>query len=284
MQVITAIQNMSLQHREFINRLRDVERLRLYVQSGLSTQESLDASLKDVQMIVQRLELEAKEAADKEAWAEEERDAARHETAMARLEIEAVGNARAPVESELSRVQCALTTSEGGWLKAESELEFLQQALAAAKEACRKAEEENGRLTDERLSLVMEPGATKEDFAAFREKSSAEKSALEAEFDASGDVIFNYGYGCCALAHDIRGSKPMIPIGMLDASTALTPDFFSNPRCPPGSSSALPAADPVEIIGEDLPAEDPPIVEGGVDIPTGPPTRPNQEPKVIAEG
>ena len=69
---------------------------------------------------------------------------------------------------------------------------------------------------DERLSLVMELGATKEDFAAFREKSSAEKSALEAEFNASGDVIFNYGYGCCAFAHDICGSKPLIPAGMPD--------------------------------------------------------------------
>ena len=73
---------------------------------------------------------------------------------MARLEIEAAGNARAQVESELSRVPCALTTSEGGQLKAESELEFVRQALAVAKEACRKAKEENGNLTDERLSLV----------------------------------------------------------------------------------------------------------------------------------
>ena len=79
------------------------------------------------------------------------------------------------------------------------------------------------------MSLVMELGTTKEDFAAFREKSSAEKSALEAEFDASGDVIFNYGYDYCAFAHDIRGSKPMIPTGMLDASVALTLDFFVNP-------------------------------------------------------
>ena len=75
LQAITAIRNMSLQHREFANRLRDAERLRLYVQSGLSTQESLDASLKEVQMIFQRLELEAKEAADKVAWAKVERDA-----------------------------------------------------------------------------------------------------------------------------------------------------------------------------------------------------------------
>ena len=117
----------------------------------------------------------------------------------------------------------------------------------------------------------MELGATKEDFAAFQEKSSAEKSALEAEFDASGDVIFNYGYGCCAFAHDIRGSKPMIPTGMPNSSTALTPDFFVNPRCPSGSSSVLPAADPVKITREDLPAKDLPAVEG-------------KEPTVVAKG
>ena len=95
---------MSLQHREFVNRLRDVERLRLYVQSGLSTQESLDATLKDVQMTTKCLELEAKEATDKAARAEAERDAARHETTTAWLETVAVGNAWAQVESELSRV------------------------------------------------------------------------------------------------------------------------------------------------------------------------------------
>ena len=73
----------------------------------------------------------------------------------------------------------------------------------ATKEACRGAEKESDRLTNERLSLLMELGAIKDDFAAFREKSSAERSALEAEFEASIDVIFNYGYGCCTYAHDI---------------------------------------------------------------------------------
>ena len=53
-------------------------------------------------MTAQRLELEAKEAADKAALAEAERDATQHEMAMARLETEAAGNARAQVESELS--------------------------------------------------------------------------------------------------------------------------------------------------------------------------------------
>ena len=72
-------------------------------------------------------------------------------------------------------------------------------------------------------------GATKEDFEAFREKSFAEKSTLEAEFDASSDVIFNYDYGCCAFERDICGSKPLIQSMMSDASTSLTPDFFVNP-------------------------------------------------------
>ena len=87
-------------------------------------------------MTIRRLELEAKEVADRAARAETERDAAPHEVAMARLEIEAAGSARAQVELELSRVQSALTTSEGGQLKSESELGFVQQALVVAKEAC----------------------------------------------------------------------------------------------------------------------------------------------------
>ena len=65
-------------------------------------------------MTTQRLELEAKEAVDKAAWVEVERDATCHETAMARLDTEAASNAREQVDSELSRVQCALTTLEGG--------------------------------------------------------------------------------------------------------------------------------------------------------------------------
>ena len=90
-------------------------------------------------------------------------------------------------------------------------------------------EKENGRLTDERLSLLMELGATKEYFAAFREKTSVEKMTMEAEFDASSDVIFNYSYGCCVFVHNIYGSEPLIPTRMPDTSTPLTPEFFMNP-------------------------------------------------------
>ena len=59
--------------------------------------------------------------------------------------------------------------------KAESEHGTTREALALAGEACRKAEEESDRLADERLSLVMELGTVKDEFAAFREKAAAEE-------------------------------------------------------------------------------------------------------------
>ena len=96
-------------------------------------------------MTIRCLEMEAKEATDRAARAETERDATQHEVAMEWLEIEAEGSTRAWVELELSLVQIALTTSEGGRLKAESELGSAQQALVAAKETYRRAEEESGR-------------------------------------------------------------------------------------------------------------------------------------------
>ena len=73
--MVTTVHNISLQHREFTTQLRDVEWLRLYVESGLSARENLDASLKEAQLTIRRLELEAKEAADRAARAEIERDA-----------------------------------------------------------------------------------------------------------------------------------------------------------------------------------------------------------------
>ena len=126
----------------------------------------------------------------------------------------------------------ALVAAEDARLKADSERDASRQALVAAEEAYRKAEEENGYLANERLSLVMELRATIDNFVAFREKTFAEKVVMETKFDASNDVIFNYGYGCCAFAHNICGSEPLIPTRIPDTSTLLTLEFFVNPRCP----------------------------------------------------
>ena len=165
---------------------------------------------------------------------------------MAKLATEGAVNTRAQIESELARVQRALALVEEARQKAGSEHGATREALALAEEACRKAEEESGRLPDERLSLVMELGAVKDEFAAFREKAAADRETMEAEFDSSGDALFNYGYGCCVFMHNICGSRPYIPDGMPDPSVPLTPEFFANPRCPPSVLSAAAAPEPAE--------------------------------------
>ena len=105
-------------------------------------------------------------------------------------------------------------------------------------------------MAKEKLALVIKLGAVKDDFAAFREKAAADREMMEAEFDSSGDTLFNYGYGCCAFTHNIRGSKPKIPDGMPNPSVPLTADFFANPRCPPGASAAAASLDLLLLMGK----------------------------------
>ena len=227
------------------------------------------ASLKEAELACRRLELGAKESVERAAQAEAERDAARHEAAMAKLEIEGVVNTLAQMESKLTRVQRALVVVESARLKVESERDTAQQALSLDGEACTKAEEENSRLTDKRLSLILELGTIKYDFATLREKVVADREAMEAELDASGDTLFNYGYGCYVFTHNICGSKPQIVDGMSDPSIPLTPEFFANPRCPPSALSAAPAPDPATVSREERP-ESSPIAAGEEDtLPMG---------------
>ena len=89
--------------------------------------------------------------------------------------------------------------------------------------------EEVSSLVDERVSLLLELGASKDELSVFRAEASKEKKALEEAFDAGFDVIFNYGYGYYAFAHNICGSEPVIQNGMPDTSKPLPPDFFINP-------------------------------------------------------
>ena len=93
---------MVLQHHEFELRLRDAERLRLYVQAGMDEREMQSASLKKAKLACRRLELEAKESTERAARAEAERDAACHEAAMAKLATEGAVNVREQIESEIA--------------------------------------------------------------------------------------------------------------------------------------------------------------------------------------
>ena len=99
--------------------------------------------------------------------------------------------------------------------------------------------------------FILELGTIKDDFVALQEKAVADREAMEAEFDASGNTLFNYGYGCCVFTHNICGSKSQIPDGMPDRFVPLTPEFFANPRCPPSTSSAAAASDPTVVSREE---------------------------------
>ena len=157
----------------------------------------------------------------------------------------------------------------------ESERGVAHKALSLAGEACTKTEEENSRLMDERLSLILELGTIKDDFTALQEKVVADRETMEAEFDARDDTLFNYGYGCCVFTHNICGSKPQILDGMLDPSVPLTPEFFANPRCPLSTSSSAPAPDPAAVSREEHPENSPTVAEEKATLPMGLPASSN---------
>ena len=147
------------------------------------------------------------------ARAEVERDTSFHDAAMVSMDVDAARNARAKVEFELARVQNALTVVE---------------------EARRKAEDEASCLIDERVSLLLELGTCKNEVFAIWAKALKEKKGMEEAYEEGFDVIFNYGNGCCAFAHNICGSQPEVPDRMQDTSKLLSPKLFINPQCPPG--------------------------------------------------
>ena len=100
--------------------------------------------MKQDELACRRLELEAKESAERATWDEVERDAALHEDAMAKLSVEGALSTRVQVETELARVQRALGLAEEAHRKAEFDRGAAQEVLAATGEAYKKAEEENG--------------------------------------------------------------------------------------------------------------------------------------------
>ena len=64
---MTAVRNIAPQHHEFELRLRDAERLRLFVQAGITEREMQIASLKQAEPTCRHLELEARESVERAA-------------------------------------------------------------------------------------------------------------------------------------------------------------------------------------------------------------------------
>ena len=219
----------------------------------MAKQEMQSASLKKAELTCRRMELEAKESAERAAQAEAERDEACYEAVMAKLAIEGAVNTRSQIESELSRVQRALALAENARQRAKSEHGTAREALALAGEACRKAEEENSHLTDKRLALIMELETIKDEFAAFREKAVADRETMEAEFDSWRRPVQLWLWLLHFYAQHLweQASDPGWNVGSFSPAYLRVFLPTPNPRCPPSVSLAAPTLDPVTVSRED---------------------------------
>ena len=106
-------------------------------------------------------------------------------------------------------------------------------------------------MADERLSLVMELGAVKDEFTAFQEKAlligrrwrlNLTQEVIRSLIMATVVVLSSTTYVGASLKSQTEMLNPSVP---------LTAEFFANPRCPPGASAAAPALDLVAVIGEE---------------------------------
>ena len=85
----------------------------------------MSPSLAEVESSSRCWENEAKESVEKMTRVEAERDTARHDASMARMDANATGSAKAKVESLLARVQNALMLAKEARRKAKDEASCL---------------------------------------------------------------------------------------------------------------------------------------------------------------
>ena len=98
--------------------------------------------------------------------------------------------------------------------------------LAVVEEARQKADDEVSYLTDEKVSLILELGTCKDEISSIRAEALKENEALREAYEGGLDVIFNYGYGCCAFVLNICGSHPEVPDGIPDTCKPLSLEFL----------------------------------------------------------
>ena len=147
-------------------------------------------------------EREAKAGVEKVERAEKERDEAKQEAKVACLTVVAAVDAKARVEDDLNRVQDALAAVEEDGRRLEAEV------------ACRAIE---------RTSLLLELGASKDEVSSLHSQASKDKEAMEEDYQKALELIFDYGYGCCAFKHSIYDDQPRILDGMSDSADPLPP-------------------------------------------------------------
>ena len=71
-----------------------------------------------------------------------------------------------------------------------------------------------------------------DEVSTFNSQARNDKEAMKEDYHKALEVIFAYGYGCCAFKHNICGDKPEVPDGVPNSSDPLQPKFFVSPKCP----------------------------------------------------
>ena len=89
----------------------------------------------------------------------------------------------------------------------EDKLARVQDALAVAEEAKHKAEAEATRLEVERTSLLVEIRTAKDEVSSLHSQAGKDKEAMEEDYQKALELIFAYGYRCCALKNNICGDQ-----------------------------------------------------------------------------
>ena len=54
--------------------------------------------------------------------------------------------------------------------------------------------------------------------SSLHSQAGKDKEAMEVDYQKALELIFAYGYRCCAFKHNICGDQPKVPDGVLDSS------------------------------------------------------------------
>ena len=78
-------------------------------------------------------------------------------------------------------------------------------------------------------SLLLELEASKDEVSSLHSQAGKDKEAMEEDYQNALELIFSYGYRCCAYKHIICGDLLGIQDGRPDSTDLIPPEFFCEP-------------------------------------------------------
>ena len=118
------------------------------------------------------------------------------------------GDAKAMVEVDMSKALNSLATKEEGGRRLEAEIAYLKTELT--------------RIEVEGMSLLLELEASKGEVSSLHARASKDREDMVKDCQVSLELIFSYGYGCCAFKNNICEDLPEILDCMLYSTNPLS--------------------------------------------------------------